>query len=119
MKKLTVLIMPTFDTTRESAGYDEDEDYDSDAILFQQGYDTEAIEVEDEESFQIPEGFTGRIADEDDEDDDEEADENKDSKLYLIYDLKNLEVKHEYLLEGDLEEGYYTFLAQHNAILMD
>jgi hypothetical protein len=37
--------------------------------------------------------------------------------LYLIRDLEDLNEKYEYVLEGDLDEGRYQFLAKHNAIL--
>lgn len=36
---------------------------DGDAALFEQGFDTDFLEIEDEESFEIPEGFHGRVSD--------------------------------------------------------
>ena len=123
MKTLQIMIMPSFDTTREAMGIEEYEDYDSDSVLFQQGYDAEVIKVEDDEVFEIEDGYIGRILDEDYEDseeDDIEIDddsETEETELYLISDLEDLEEKYEYILEGDLEEGRYKFLAKHNAIL--
>ena len=125
MKKLQIMIMPSFNTTRESMGIEEYEDYNPDSVLFQQGYDADVIEVEDNEVFKIEDGYIGRILDDEIDDElDEELDEDIDkdieteeTELYLISDLEDLEEKYEYLLEGDLEEGRYKFLAKHNAIL--
>jgi hypothetical protein len=123
MKTLQIMIMPSFDTTREAMGIEEYEDYDTDSILYQQGYDAEVIIVEDDEIFEIEEGYIGRIFDEDedeDEDEDIEVDdelETAETELYLIRDLEDLNEKYEYVLEGDLDEGRYQFLAKHNAIL--
>jgi hypothetical protein len=60
---MELLIQPTLDSVREDMGYEEWEDVD-DVLLFQQGYDSVCMEVEDGDSFVIPEGFIGRIADE-------------------------------------------------------
>ena len=48
---MKLFIKPTFDNIREDLGYDEFEDVDEDAIMFQQGYDGDIMEVEDGESF--------------------------------------------------------------------
>lgn len=123
MKTLQIMIMPSFDTTREAMGIEEYEDYDSDSVLFQQGYDAEVIKVEDDEVFEIEVGYIGRILDEeeDSEEDDIEIDddsETEETELYLISDLKDLDEKYEYVLDGDLDEGTYKFLAKYNAILI-
>ncbi len=126
MKTLTLMIMPNYDSARESLGYEDFEEGSSDAILFQQGYDADVIEIEDKETFKIEEGFIGRIIENDDENDDEseeieDADNDSeidDSELYLISDLEDLGQRYEYVLDGDLEEGSYKFLAKHNTILM-
>ena len=49
------------DNIREDLGYDEFEDVDEDAIMFQQGYDGDIMEVEDGESFEIPKGYVASI----------------------------------------------------------
>lgn len=114
MKTLRVMMVPTYDSTRESMGIEDFEDGGNDAILFQQGYDSESFDIEDEEDFTINEGYTGQaVIVETDEDGNEEEIE----ECFLIYELENLKDKHDFLLEADLEEGTYTFLAEHNAIL--
>ena len=57
---MKLFIKPTFDNIREDLGYDEFEDVDEDAIMFQQGYDGDIMEVEDGESFEIPKGYVAR-----------------------------------------------------------
>ena len=58
---MKILLMPDYDSTREDMGFDESDDYDNDAILFQQGFDSDIIEVEDGETFTIPEDYLGQI----------------------------------------------------------
>jgi len=45
--------MPNFNQTRKGLGFEEHEDYDSDAVRFQQGYDIQQIDVEPGEKFSI------------------------------------------------------------------
>ncbi|MFA5297581.1 MAG: hypothetical protein WC389_05160 [Lutibacter sp.] len=61
MNTLEVLIMPNYESTRDSMGFSEDEDYNSDAVLFQQGYDMDVIQVEPGEDFKIGKKFKGQI----------------------------------------------------------
>ena len=131
MKTLQIMIMPSFNTTRESMGIEEYEDYNSDRVLFQQGYDATVIEVEDNEVFEIEDGYIGRLLsndeeeieddevqdDEDQDDEDEEFKNDDGDNVYLINDIEDLDDKYEFILEGDLEEGEYQFLSKHNAIL--
>ena len=114
MKKLQIMMVPSLNSTRESMGFDDNEEVDSYAVLFQQGYDTDAIFVEDNEEFTIEEGYTGQvlIIETDDEGNEAEIEE-----CYLIYDMYDLENKEEFLIDEDLEAGTYTFLAEHNVIL--
>ena len=58
---MKLFIKPTFDNIREDLGYDEFEDVDEDAIMLQQGYDGDIMEVEDGESFEIPKGYVASI----------------------------------------------------------
>ena len=62
---MEILIQPTVDNLREDLGYDDYEDVDEEALLFQQGFDGTPIEVEDGEKFEIPEGYIGSIIDDD------------------------------------------------------
>ena len=58
---MEILIQPTIDNLREDLGYNDYEDVDEDALLFQQGYNGDLIIVDDGESFEIPEGYIGNI----------------------------------------------------------
>ena len=62
---MEILLQPTIDNLREDLGYDDYEDVDEEALLFQQGFDGTPIEVEDGEKFEIPEGYIGSIIDDD------------------------------------------------------
>ncbi|GGG51672.1 hypothetical protein [Bizionia arctica] len=61
MKPLEILIQPSFNSTRDSMGFSEDEDYNSYAVMFQQGYDMDVIEVEPGEKFKIKKNTNGQI----------------------------------------------------------
>jgi len=50
---ITILLMPNFNQTRKELGYDAYEDYDSDAVRYQQGYNIQKMTVEDGEEFII------------------------------------------------------------------
>ena len=56
-----VLIMPTIESICEDYGLDYYDDSNTREVLEQQGLETYPIEVNDGESFEIPQGFTGRI----------------------------------------------------------
>lgn len=62
---MEIFIKPAIDSLQKYFGYDEWEEVDEDALLFQQGYDGYVIEVEDGETFEIPEDCEGEIIDED------------------------------------------------------
>ena len=60
---MEILIQPNFNLVREDFGYDEYEDVDEEALLYQQGFDGYSTEVEDGDTFEIPEGYIGDIID--------------------------------------------------------
>lgn len=62
---MQIFIKQTIDSLREEMDYEEWEEVNEDSLLFQQGYDGYVIEVEDGDSFEIPEGSEGQIIDED------------------------------------------------------
>ncbi|MCF0187963.1 MAG: hypothetical protein HUK04_00495 [Bacteroidaceae bacterium] len=62
---MELFITPTISNLRQEYGYEEWEDENDDALLVQKGYDGYTIEVEDGESFEIPEGHEGQIIDDD------------------------------------------------------
>jgi len=101
-EELQLLIMPSFDSARESLGYEEHDDYNSDTVLFQMGYDGEIINIPDDEIFKIGKGFIGRI--------------QSDGDFYLIKNKKDIKDKEEYILENDLSEGRYKFSAEDHVI---
>lgn len=102
MKKLQLFILPSFESVRDSMGFDESDDYDADAVLFQQGYNGNLIDIADNEIFDIEEGFIGRI--------------NSKKDYYLITDKEDLENKDEFLIEDDLPDGKYNFSAKDRVI---
>ena len=61
MKTLEIFIKASLDSTRDSMGYSEDDDYDSDAVLYQQGYNMDVMEVEPDETFSIEEDYEGQV----------------------------------------------------------
>ena len=46
MKPLEILITPSYESKRDTMGFSEKNDYDGEAVLYQQGYDMDIIEVE-------------------------------------------------------------------------
>src|ERR1035437_6184222 len=101
-KELQLLIIPSFDSVRESLGYEEHDDYNSDTVLFQMGYDGEMISIPDDEIFKIEKGFIGRI--------------QSDGQYYLIKNKKDIKNKVDYMIENDLSEGNYKFSAEGHII---
>ena len=53
MKTVEIMLTPDFANTAREMGYEEGDDYDSDAVLFQQGFDIEILEVKAGEKFTI------------------------------------------------------------------
>ena len=53
MKSIQILLKPSFEKTRSELGFDENEDYNNDAVLFQQGYNIEILEISPGEEFNI------------------------------------------------------------------
>ena len=103
-KDLQLFIMPSFDSTRESLGYDMFDDYDADAILFQQGYDGSQFDVADNEIFEVPRRFIGRI--------------NCEGDYYLIDYKDSLKRKENFRIEDDLRPGRYKFMAKDRVIFV-
>lgn len=90
---MEILLQPTVDNLREDLGYDDYEDVDEEALLFQQGFDGTPIEVADGEKFEIPEGYIGSIIDDD--------------KVYYLKTEIEEGVWDSEELYGDLEAGSY------------
>lgn len=105
MKTLKILITPSFESTRDSMGFSEDEDYNSDAVLFQQGYDMDVLEVESGEKFKINKKFKGQV--------NCEETQYKFIKLKDEWEEEPDEWDDDYQQEGEainLYPGYYKFL---------
>ena len=56
--------MPTIEYLRDLRGYDEFDEENDDALLYEQGYEGVAEVIEDGESFEIPTNHIGKIVDE-------------------------------------------------------
>lgn len=62
---MELYLMPTLESIQETLDYDFIDEENIDALLFQQGYDMDRVEVEDGDTFKIPEGMIGRVSAED------------------------------------------------------
>lgn len=62
---MELFIRPTLNHVRKDIGFEEWEDVNDFDLLFQQGFDGEILEVEDGETFTIPEDYIGGIVDDD------------------------------------------------------
>ncbi|QNK76871.1 hypothetical protein H7F37_12195 [Winogradskyella sp. PAMC22761] len=61
MKQLDILIEPSFQSTMEEMGIFSNEEYNSDAVLFEQGYNMFYIEIEPGEEFIIKAHTQGHV----------------------------------------------------------
>lgn len=102
METITLFLTPEFDTIRDEMGYDENDDFDAYDILFQQGYDREMIEVEENEIFEIPEGYIATI---------QAMDAN--DEFYILDEGEDIFEKEDFQTET-LREGQYRYDATEN-----
>ena len=89
---MEILVKQTIDSLREDLGYEEWEDVNTDALLFRQGYEGYVMEVEDGETFEIPEGYICQIIDE--------------GTYYMNIEIFEGEFEKE-IIETDLQPGSY------------
>jgi hypothetical protein len=101
---MDVLIMPTIKSICEDFGLDYYDDTNDKELLEQQGLEAYPIEVNDGETFEIPQGFIGRI----------EQDEQNYYKKVLVDEDMDYYEKEEIL--GDLPAGQY--ILNKNAITL-
>ena len=90
-----VLIMSTIESICEDYGFDYYDDSNTREVLEQQGQEAYPIEVNDGESFEIPQWFTGRI----------EQDEQNYYKKVLVDEDMDYYEKEE--IQDDLPAGLY------------
>ena len=102
METITLFLTPEFDTIRDEMGYDENDDFDAYDILFQQGYDGEMIEVEENEIFEIAEGYIATI----------QATDTND-EFYILDEREDVFEKEDFQTET-LREGQYRYDAAEN-----
>lgn len=62
---MELYLMPTLESSQETLDYDFIDEENIDALLFQQGYDMDCVEVEDGDTFEVPKGMIGRVSSED------------------------------------------------------
>lgn len=101
---MQILIKQAIDSLRKEMGYEEWEEVDEEALLFQQGYDGDVIEVEDGETFEIPVGSEGQII--------------NDNITYYVNVKIFEDVFEKEAIEGDLMAGIYR-LEGHLIVLKD
>ena len=90
-----VLIMSTIESICEDYGFDYYDDSNTREVLEQQGQEAYQIEVNDGETFEIPEGFTGRI---------EQDEQNYYKKVLVDEDMDYYERE---VIQDDLPSGIY------------
>ena len=56
-----IFIIPDVETVRENLGYDENEYVSQELIEIQQGLDVDTVEIDEDGTFEIPEGYHGQI----------------------------------------------------------
>jgi len=101
---LRIMIIPDFDYVRESMGYEDYDDFNANAVLHRQGFDSFHLEVSDKEIFIIPENYIGRI--------------DSDDTYYLLPDEEELEFKEDYPIQDDLMSGTYILSASERVLTM-
>lgn len=99
---VSLFITPEYDAIREDLGYDEYDDYDETDVLYQQGYHGEMVEIQDGETFEIPEQYCASIQC------DDEFDE-----YYVLDEGDDADDKMDFLTES-LSCGSYRFDAKNN-----
>ena len=90
-----VLIMSTIESICEDYGFDYYDDSNTREVLEQQGQEAYPIEVNDGESFEIPQWFTGRI---------EQDEQNCYIKVLVDEDMDYYERE---VIQDDLPSGLY------------
>ncbi|HIZ26459.1 hypothetical protein [Barnesiella sp. An55] len=104
MDTILLALTPEFEMLRDDMGYDEYEDFDAYDILFQQGYDRQLIEVEDGETFEVPEGYQATI----------QSDDSDDTEFYLLECEADLSNKENFIADS-LPGGNYRYDAAEGA----
>ena len=57
MKTIKILLKPSYNNTISELGYDENDDYNEDVVLFQQGYNTVILEIIPGDEFCIDQNY--------------------------------------------------------------
>lgn len=89
---MEILVKQTIESLRKDLGYEEWEDVNTDDLLYRQGYEGYVIEVEDGETFEIPEECIGQIIGE--------------GTYYMNIEIFEDEFERE-VIETDLDAGSY------------
>lgn len=89
---MEILVKQTIESLRKDLGYEEWEDVNTDGLLYRQGYEGYVMEVEDGETFEIPEETAGQIIDE--------------GTYYMNIEIFEGEFEKE-IIETDLQTGSY------------
>jgi hypothetical protein len=65
---MNLLITPTYQTSKADLDYESSEEESNNAVLFNQGFSSQELTVEDGEKFEIEEGYTASFIEEEDDD---------------------------------------------------
>lgn len=90
---MEILIMPTIEYLRDLRGYDEFDEENGDALLYEQGYEGVTEVIENGESFEIPTNHIGRIMDE--------------KEYYFLVEIMDNVYDKELANDSELIEGEY------------
>lgn len=101
---MRLLLQPTIASLQNEYEQEDfmDEEHLEDVLLVRQGFESEEMEVEDGEEFEIPEGMRASVITEDEED--SESDEEEEYKMYVEIDDG---VWEEEALDDYLQAGLY------------
>lgn len=106
---MRLLLQPTIASLQNE--YDQndfmDEEQFEDELLVRQGFESEEMEVEDGEEFEIPEGIRAFVITEDDEDDEDLAYDEGETEEYKMYVEIDDGVWEEETLDDYLQAGLY------------
>ena len=105
---MRLLLQPTITSLQNEYEPEDfmDEEQLEDELLVRQGFESEEMEVEDGEEFEIPVGMRASVVIEDDEDSESDEDEKEEYKMYVEIDDG---VWEEEALDDYLQAGLYEF----------
>jgi hypothetical protein len=91
---MEILIMPSYEKTKEATTVDNFDDDNEEGVLYQQGHDGYQLTVNDGDTFEIDEGYIGRLM-------------SRENYYFGFQDPEDEELHGQDPIEDDIEEGEY------------